>query len=128
LALCRSPSWRLTCRCPRPATGTVCPQFGSTPRCARRCASLPGHITGFAIPRYVLDTPFGKVPLDGTYVLGRSGRHVLMRSTRGALWAEPNPLPEGEVRTFELPEVALPEGVATLPTGAPTFVPLPVVE
>jgi lysine 2,3-aminomutase len=90
--------------------------------------ALQGHITGFAIPRYVLDTPFGKVPLDGTYVLGRSGRHVLMRSTRGALWAEPNPLPEGEVRTFELPEVALPEGVATLPTGAPTFVPLPVVE
>jgi len=34
--------------------------------------TLQGSTTGFAIPTYVLDTPFGKVPLTHSYVLGRS--------------------------------------------------------
>jgi lysine 2,3-aminomutase len=86
---------------------------------------LRGHTSGFAVPTYVLDTPFGKVPLTMDYVLGRAGDHVLMRSTRGDLWAEPNPVPEGEALPLTLPEVELPEGVATVPTGAATFVPVP---
>jgi lysine 2,3-aminomutase len=86
---------------------------------------LRGHTSGFAVPTYVLDTPFGKVPLTMDYVIGRAGDHVLMRSTRGDLWAEPNPVPEGEALPLTLPEVELPEGVATVPTGAPTFIPVP---
>jgi lysine 2,3-aminomutase len=86
---------------------------------------LRGHTSGFAVPTYVLDTPFGKVPLTMDYVVGRAGDHVLMRSTRGDLWAEPNPLAPGEPPPLTLPEVELPEGVATVPTGAPTFVPVP---
>jgi lysine 2,3-aminomutase len=88
---------------------------------------LQGRTTGFAIPKYVLDTPFGKVPLTGSYVKGRAGDHVVMETPRGRLWAEPNPLPPGEERSFTLPVVELPEGIATIPTGAPTFVPLPVM-
>lgn len=83
---------------------------------------LRGHTSGFAVPTYVLDTPHGKIPLTRDYVIGRAGDHVLMRSTRGTLWAEPNPT-HGEPLPLTLPEVELPEGVATIPTDAPTFVP-----
>ena len=84
---------------------------------------LRGHTSGFAVPTYVLDTPFGKVPLTRDYVLGRAGDHVVMESTRGDLWAEPNPL-GGERPALRLPEIELPDGIATVPTGAPTFVPV----
>lgn len=83
---------------------------------------LRGHTSGFAVPTYVLDTPDGKVPLTRDYVLGRAGDHVLMETTRGTLWAEPNPLPPGFEAAQPLPEVDLPEGVRTVPTGAPRFV------
>ena len=84
---------------------------------------LRGHTSGFAVPTYVLDTPFGKVPLTRDYVKGRAGDHVVMESTRGELWAEPNPL-GGETPALTLPEIDLPAGIATIPTGAPTFVPV----
>ena len=88
---------------------------------------LQGHLTGFAIPKYVLDTPFGKIPLNRDYVMGRSGDSVVMKSTRGAAWAEPNPRPEaltllklcgpdGLVDAACLEEVDLPEGVSTIST------------
>ncbi len=82
---------------------------------------LRGHTSGFAVPTYVLDTPFGKVPLTRDYVLGRAGDHVVMESTRGDLWAEPNPL-GGQMSALTLPEIDLPAGIATIPTGAPTFI------
>lgn len=85
---------------------------------------LRGHTSGFAVPTYVLDTPFGKVPLTRDYVKGRAGDHVVMESTRGELWAEPNPL-GGETPGLDLPQIDLPAGIATVPTGAPTFVPVP---
>lgn len=85
---------------------------------------LRGHTSGFAVPTYVLDTPFGKVPLTRDYVLGRAGDHVVMETPRGDLWAEPNPL-GGETPALTLPEIDLPAGIATIPTGAPTFVPVP---
>ena len=86
--------------------------------------ALRGRTTGFALPEYILDTPFGKVPLNGTYVRGRAGDHVVMETYDGTLWAEPNPLPPDETRTFALPSIALPDGIATIPTGAATFVPV----
>lgn len=80
---------------------------------------LQGRMTGFALPVYVLDTPFGKVPLNRSWVLGRAGDHVVMRSTRGELWAEPNPRPTDDVvarlsPSARLPEIPLPEGIATI--------------
>ena len=83
--------------------------------------ALRGTTTGFAIPTYVLDTPFGKVPLNGSYVLGRAGTRVVMRTPRGAIWAEPNPIAEGVAVPFRLPEIPLPDGAHTLPDDAPTF-------
>jgi len=85
---------------------------------------LRGHTSGFAVPTYVLDTPFGKTPLTMDYVHGRAGDHVVMETPRGDLWAEPNPLGD-ERPALELPRIDLPDGIATIPTGAPTFVPVP---
>ncbi|MFQ5571251.1 MAG: KamA family radical SAM protein [Rhodothermales bacterium] len=90
--------------------------------------ALQGRTTGFALPRYVLDTPFGKVPLNGSYVKGRTGHHVVMTTYGGTLWAEPNPIPPGETGAFTLPAINLPEGIATIPTDASGFVPLPISE
>ena len=84
--------------------------------------ALRGHTSGFAVPSYVLDTPDGKVPLTRDYVLGRAGDHVVMETTRGTLWAEPNPLPTGVEPPVRLPEITMPPDARTVPTGAPRFV------
>jgi lysine 2,3-aminomutase len=54
--------------------------------------ALRGRTSGFAIPLYVLDTPYGKVPLAHPYVRGRDGDDVVVESFDGRLWREPNPL------------------------------------
>jgi lysine 2,3-aminomutase len=54
--------------------------------------ALRGRTSGFAIPQYVLDTPYGKVPLAHPYLRGREGDDVLVESYDGRLWREPNPL------------------------------------
>ena len=82
---------------------------------------LRGHTSGFAVPTYVLDTPDGKVPLTRDYVLGRAGDWVVMETTRGTLWAEPNPLGDA-TPPLRLPEIEMPDGARTVPTGAPRFV------
>jgi lysine 2,3-aminomutase len=53
--------------------------------------ALRGRTSGFAIPRYVLDTPHGKVPLDYPFLRGREGDDVLVETFDGRLWREPNP-------------------------------------
>ena len=80
---------------------------------------LQGHLTGFAIPKYVLDTPYGKIPMTRDYLLGRDGDRVLMKSTRGAYWAEPNPRPAQSslvdlVDAARLGEVECPPGTKTI--------------
>jgi len=68
-------------------------------------AVLQGKLTGFAIPRYVLDTPSGKVPLTRDYILGRTEEGVAMRTTRGDIWVESNPAPvEGALPFVTLPK------------------------
>ncbi len=84
---------------------------------------LRGRTSGFAIPTYVLDTPFGKVPLNRSYVQGRSGDYVLMNTYQNRLWAEPNPIPPGESCSYHLPEVELPPDVATISVNE-GFIPL----
>ena len=53
--------------------------------------ALRGRTSGFAIPLYVLDTPYGKVPLTHSYVRGREGDTVVVESFDGRLWREHNP-------------------------------------
>ncbi len=54
--------------------------------------ALRGRTSGFAIPTYVLDTPYGKVPLSHPYLKGREGDDVVVEAYDGRLWREPNPL------------------------------------
>jgi lysine 2,3-aminomutase len=54
--------------------------------------ALRGRTSGFAIPQYVLDTPYGKVPLDYPFLKGRDGDYVVMESFDGRVWRELNPL------------------------------------
>lgn len=53
--------------------------------------ALRGRTSGFAIPQYVLDTPYGKVPLDYPFLKGREGDYVVMESFDGRIWRELNP-------------------------------------
>jgi lysine 2,3-aminomutase len=73
--------------------------------------ALRGHTTGFGVPNYVLDTPYGKVPLLPQYLLGRAGDEVLVRTYNGAVWREPNPLHGDPPATplTELPGDAYPD-------------------
>jgi lysine 2,3-aminomutase len=90
---------------------------------------LRGRTSGFAIPDYVLDTPYGKVPLNRSYVKGRAGDRVVMESYSGQLWAEPNPIPNDLRRDdlpLQLPDVDLPETADTIETGD-SFIPLETV-
>ena len=53
--------------------------------------ALRGHTSGFAIPQYVLDTPYGKIPLAHPYLRGRDGDDVVVESYDGRIWRERNP-------------------------------------
>ncbi|MGH0030591.1 MAG: KamA family radical SAM protein [Myxococcota bacterium] len=53
---------------------------------------LRGRTSGFAIPQYVLDTPFGKVPLAHPYLRGREGDEVVVEAFDGRVWRELNPI------------------------------------
>ncbi len=53
---------------------------------------LRGRTSGFAIPLYLLDTPFGKVPLNPSYYKGRENGSVMMESFDGRIWKEKNPV------------------------------------
>jgi lysine 2,3-aminomutase len=52
---------------------------------------LRGWTTGFAVPQYVLDTPYGKIPLNPPYLRGRHGDFFEMESWSGKMWREWNP-------------------------------------
>jgi lysine 2,3-aminomutase len=52
---------------------------------------LRGRTSGFAIPLYVLDTPYGKVPLGHSWVRGREGDFVVVDTPGGRPWRERNP-------------------------------------
>lgn len=53
---------------------------------------LRGTTSGFAIPIYVLDTPYGKVPLTPDGFVERKGDYVTVKSYSGNLWDEFNPI------------------------------------
>ena len=58
--------------------------------------NLRGHVTGFAVPTFVLDTPYGKAPVNPQYVIGRDGDDFVVRTYQGKVWRERNPLEPGQ--------------------------------
>ena len=88
---------------------------------------LRGHTTGFGVPTYVLDTPFGKVPLAPQYIQGRDGDDVILRSWDGQLWREPNPL-NGDESEVQLPAFAVDDAASGEPADISTYERRPRVE
>ncbi len=66
-------------------------------------SALQGYTSGLAVPKYLLDTPYGKIPLAPDHVIGRDNNDMVLRSWDGKVWREPNPLP---------PEVAEPDDIS----------------
>jgi len=53
--------------------------------------SLTGNITGFAIPRFVIDAPGGggKIPISPEYVLSMDDEKIVMRNYKGDIYTYP---------------------------------------
>ncbi len=56
--------------------------------------ALRGSTSGFAVPTFVVDTPYGKVPIQQQTILGREGDAILLRAWDGRVWREPNRAPD----------------------------------
>lgn len=61
---------------------------------------LRGHITGFAVPTYVIDSPNGggKIPVAPNYLLSMSPDRVVLRNFRGDLSVYTGPMTEPSLR------------------------------
>ena len=59
---------------------------------------LRGHISGLAVPTYVIDVPGGggKIPVAPQYLLSMSGDSVILRNYEGVLAAYREPVPKAE--------------------------------
>jgi lysine 2,3-aminomutase len=53
--------------------------------------SLRGYTTGFSVPTYVLDTPYGKIPMHPNNIVSRDEEAVYLKNYEGKVWREPNP-------------------------------------
>jgi len=54
--------------------------------------SIRGYTSGLCEPRYVLDTPHGKIPINPNYSIGRENEYFLLRTYDDHIWKEYNPL------------------------------------
>ena len=52
---------------------------------------LRGHTSGLAVPIYLLDTPYGKIPMHPETIVDRDDEAVYLRAWNGEVWREPNP-------------------------------------
>lgn len=56
----------------------------------RIMGTLRGFTSGIAVPRYVLDTPYGKVSLEPGAIVERTDDAVWVKAFDGRVWKEPN--------------------------------------
>lgn len=52
--------------------------------------ALRGYTSGLAVPVYLLDTPYGKVPMNPETIVRREEDAVFLRAWSGEIWREPN--------------------------------------
>lgn len=54
---------------------------------------LTGNITGFAVPKFVIDAPGGggKVPINPEYIVSHSADKIVMRNFEGRIYEYPEP-------------------------------------
>lgn len=55
--------------------------------------ALTGNISGYAVPKFVIDSPGGggKVPINYNYVISKDDREVVMENFRGEIYRYPQP-------------------------------------
>lgn len=55
--------------------------------------ALTGNISGYAVPKYVIDAPGGggKIPINYEYVISRDDKEVVMENYRGDIYKYPQP-------------------------------------
>jgi len=63
-------------------------------------SKLRGFTTGFSVPTYVLDTPYGKVPMGPEYIVDRDDDAVYLKNFQGKVWREPNPKDPGSTDAY----------------------------
>lgn len=53
---------------------------------------LRGYTSGYAVPHYVIDTPNGggKIPLLPEYMVGKSGKNLLLKNYKGDIYTYPD--------------------------------------
>jgi lysine 2,3-aminomutase len=54
---------------------------------------LTGNISGYAVPKYVIDAPKGggKIPINYNYVISKVDREVVMENYKGEIYKYPLP-------------------------------------
>ena len=54
---------------------------------------LTGNISGFAVPKYVIDAPHGggKIPINYNYVISKDDREIVMENYQGEIYKYPLP-------------------------------------
>lgn len=64
---------------------------------------LRGHVSGFAVPTYVVDAPGGggKIPLSPQYLLGMGEDRVILRNFEGVICAYREPAPSADGRAAD---------------------------
>jgi lysine 2,3-aminomutase len=81
--------------------------------------NLRGHVSGYAVPTFVVDAPGGggKIPVMPTYLISQSPTRVVLRNYEGVITTYTEP--EGYVESCRCPECrpAESEGVAALLAG-----------
>jgi len=55
--------------------------------------ALTGYISGYAVPKFVIDAPGGggKIPVNYEYVLSKNDREVVLENYRGEIYRYPQP-------------------------------------
>ena len=50
--------------------------------------SLTGYISGYAVPKYVIDAPGGggKIPINYNYVISKDDKEVVMENYQGKIF------------------------------------------
>lgn len=56
--------------------------------------NLTGYISGYAVPRFVIDAPHGggKIPINPEYIISMNDKEVVMRNYSGDTYTYPQPL------------------------------------
>jgi lysine 2,3-aminomutase len=54
---------------------------------------LTGNISGYAVPKFVIDAPGGggKIPLNYSYIVSKDDREVVLENFRGDIYRYPQP-------------------------------------